>query len=128
MMPVGCHSLIHSIDRVGGWISEYTRASRTRRAISCVNWEPKSRIRIRLATTPSALPFRPVEGDELDMIRFEIEKRRRRSPEKPATSLTRIDDDGVAAAATLSLMRAPVDDEAVRLHGPGLYIPDVVHQ
>ncbi len=40
MMPVGFHSRIHSIVRVGGWISEYTRASRTRRAMSCVNCEP----------------------------------------------------------------------------------------
>ena len=47
MMPLGDHSRIHSKDRVGGWISEYTRSSRMRRAMSCVYWEPKSRIRIR---------------------------------------------------------------------------------
>src|ERR1017187_5082932 len=46
MMPVGFHALIHSSERVGGWISEYTRASRTRRAMSWVNWLPQSRIRI----------------------------------------------------------------------------------
>jgi len=40
MMPVGFQSRIHWVLRVGGWISEYTRASRTRRAMSCVYCEP----------------------------------------------------------------------------------------
>ena len=30
-----------------GWISQYTPASRTRRAMSCVTWEPKSTMRTR---------------------------------------------------------------------------------
>jgi hypothetical protein len=34
MIAVGFHSRIHSSERVGGWISEKTRASRTRRAMS----------------------------------------------------------------------------------------------
>src|SRR5512139_4351146 len=32
-----------------GWISQYTPHSRTRRAINCVYWAPKSRIRMRCA-------------------------------------------------------------------------------
>ncbi len=40
MMPVGFQARIQSAVRVGGWISEYTRASRTRRAMSCVYCEP----------------------------------------------------------------------------------------
>src|SRR6266480_7880161 len=51
MMPVGFQSRIHSTVRLGGWISEYTRASRTRRAINWVNCEPKSMMRIRLLIT-----------------------------------------------------------------------------
>ena len=53
MIAVGFHARIHSSYRVGGWISENTRASRTRRAINCVNCEPQSRIRIR-DVAPSA--------------------------------------------------------------------------
>jgi hypothetical protein len=34
MIPLGRHSRIHSTVRDGGWISQYTWASRTRRAIS----------------------------------------------------------------------------------------------
>ena len=60
MIPVGFHARIHARSRVHGWISEYTRASRTRRAMSCVNCEPQSRIRMRLVpasvTLPVALP------------------------------------------------------------------------
>ena len=48
MIPVGFQSRIQSTLRLGGWISEYTRASRTRRAINWVNCEPKSMMRIRL--------------------------------------------------------------------------------
>jgi hypothetical protein len=40
MMPRGAHSRIQSTETVGGWISQYTRSSRTRRAMSCVNCEP----------------------------------------------------------------------------------------
>ena len=42
MIPVGFQSRTHSTScaRAGGWISEYTRASRTRRAMSWVNCEP----------------------------------------------------------------------------------------
>jgi putative ABC transport system permease protein len=46
MIPFGFQSRIHCTVREGGWISQYTCASRTRRAISCVNWDPKSTIRM----------------------------------------------------------------------------------
>jgi len=46
MMPLGFQSRIHCTVRVGGWISQYTCASRTRRAMSWVYWEPKSMMRI----------------------------------------------------------------------------------
>ena len=46
MMPFGANSRMNASLTSFGWISQYTCASRTRRAISCVTWEPKSRIRI----------------------------------------------------------------------------------
>src|ERR1700761_1710551 len=46
MMPLAPNERMNSSDTSLGWISQYTCASRTRRAISCVTWEPKSRMRI----------------------------------------------------------------------------------
>mmetsp|Transcript_26318 Transcript_26318/g.62508 ORF Transcript_26318/g.62508 Transcript_26318/m.62508 type:complete len:499 (-) Transcript_26318:2047-3543(-) len=45
MMALGAKALMKSSDTSFGWISQYTEASRTRRAMSCVTWEPKSRMR-----------------------------------------------------------------------------------
>ena len=45
-MPLGANSRMKASLTSFGWISQKTCASRTRRAISCVTWEPKSRIRI----------------------------------------------------------------------------------
>ena len=39
-MPRGDHDRTQSMERVGGWISQYTPDSRMRRAMSCVNCEP----------------------------------------------------------------------------------------
>src|SRR5688572_1146250 len=47
MIPRGASSRIFASGTLNGWISEYTFCSRTRRAISCVYWPPKSRIRMR---------------------------------------------------------------------------------
>src|SRR5260221_8496504 len=45
MMPLGAKALILAASTDwNGWISQYTPASRTRRAISWVTWEPKSTI------------------------------------------------------------------------------------
>src|SRR5512134_1253456 len=44
--PFGANARTKSSLTSAGWISQYTLASRTRRAISCVTCEPKSRIRI----------------------------------------------------------------------------------
>src|SRR5687767_9921764 len=46
MMPLGANSRMNASDTSFGWNSQYTCDSRTRRAMSCVTWEPKSRIRI----------------------------------------------------------------------------------
>ena len=46
MIPFGANSRTNSSLTSFGWISQKTCASRTRRAISCVTCEPKSRIRI----------------------------------------------------------------------------------
>src|SRR3989344_1078153 len=46
MMPRGANFFISSIDVSHEYNSQYTPASRTRRAISCVYCAPKSRIRI----------------------------------------------------------------------------------
>jgi len=43
MMPTGFRARIFSIGVFGGHTSEYTDSSRRRRAISCVNCDPKSR-------------------------------------------------------------------------------------
>ena len=45
--PRGAKARMSSSLMSNGWISQYTPISRTRRAISWVYWEPKSRIRIR---------------------------------------------------------------------------------
>ncbi len=45
-MPAGFHRRISSAEEFGGRTTENTRASRTRRAISCVYWPPKSRMTI----------------------------------------------------------------------------------
>src|SRR5688572_3764632 len=44
--PSAAYARIHSSVTSQGWTSERTWASRTRRAMSCVTWEPKSRMRI----------------------------------------------------------------------------------
>src|SRR5271155_608667 len=46
IIPRGFSARIFSGAKLNGWISQYTLASRTRRAMSCVYWLPKSRIRI----------------------------------------------------------------------------------
>jgi hypothetical protein len=46
MTPLGCIAAKASAAFWNGTISEYTPSSRTRRAISCVTWEPKSMMRI----------------------------------------------------------------------------------
>src|SRR3972149_6402304 len=59
MMPRAPKARTNSSATSCGWISQYTLASRTRRAISCVYCAPKSRIRI-LWCTPRL--FHPVVG------------------------------------------------------------------
>src|SRR5262245_18476982 len=49
MMPRAPKALTSPSAMSHGWISQYTPLSRTRRAISCVYWAPKSRIRMRCA-------------------------------------------------------------------------------
>ena len=46
IIPEGFSLSIFSSADQYGTISQYTESSRTRRPISCVYWEPKSRIRI----------------------------------------------------------------------------------
>jgi hypothetical protein len=48
-MPLGAKARISASSVSQDRISEYTPISRMRRAISCVYWEPKSRISRRLA-------------------------------------------------------------------------------
>src|SRR4051812_35137061 len=91
MIPVGRQSLIHSTVRVGGWISEYTRASRTRRAMSCVNCDPMSRMRMR-ELMASVLPLRSVECEELHLLGVEVEQRGARRSEHPPACLARVHD------------------------------------
>src|SRR5262245_64090613 len=47
MIALGLCFFTSAIEAVPGRISENTPCSRTRRAMSCVYWEPKSRIRTR---------------------------------------------------------------------------------
>src|SRR3954469_23016152 len=53
-MPAGLRAAISAAVAVCGTISEYTFASRTRRAISCAYWAPKSTTRTGLASVPDA--------------------------------------------------------------------------
>src|SRR5260221_1428430 len=48
--PLAPNSRTKSSETSQGWISQYTFASRTRRAINCVTCDPKSRIRILSCT------------------------------------------------------------------------------
>src|SRR5258708_19810734 len=43
--PLAPNSRTKASETSQGWTSQYTFASRTRRAMSCVYWAPKSRIR-----------------------------------------------------------------------------------
>src|SRR5512134_1234465 len=56
MMPAGANDRMNPAPTLNGWISLYTRNSRTRRAISIVYWDPKSRMRI----LPSTALLHPV--------------------------------------------------------------------
>src|SRR5215472_12284336 len=49
MTPRGAKARTSASLTSQGWISQYTPSSRTRRAMSCVYWAPKSRISMRCA-------------------------------------------------------------------------------
>src|SRR5262245_53098790 len=55
MIPSGRRRRISSSGRLYGWISEYTLSSRTRRAMSCVYCDPKSRMRTTSRPSPALL-------------------------------------------------------------------------
>src|SRR5688500_17881094 len=133
MMPVGFQSRTHCAERVEGWISEYTRASRTRRAISCVNWDPKSRSRILAALMwwwrpvgvehlqfrqcwcvqrASELPLGAVQSDEVHLLGIQVEDRGAGRPVHPAAGLAGIHDERVALLLQALLVREAVDDDA----------------
>src|SRR4051794_6135088 len=59
-MPIGRRRRTSSAEIVAGTISEYTRASRTRRAINCAYWAPKSTT--STVCSPTAKP--PTTGPE----------------------------------------------------------------
>src|SRR5687767_4370312 len=138
MMPLGFHRRTKSTETVGGWISEYTRASRTRRAMSWVNWDPKSRMRIRsvmvgrrvegedgdtTTTVPrpprasSAGPLGGIQLDELDALRRDVEQRCGWRAEEPSAPFARVDHQGIAPRLHLLHVRASVDDDGVGMHG-----------
>src|SRR5205814_8038480 len=104
MMPVGFHSRIQSTLRLGGWISEYTRASRTRRAISCVNCDPKSRMRIRELMISSEFPLLASQREELDFLRVEIEHGGAGCSVQPSAALAGVHDECVAGRLERLLM------------------------
>ncbi len=54
-MPAGAISRMRATGRSQGWISLYTFSSRTRRAMSCVYCEPKSRIRMVCTVFPQVV-------------------------------------------------------------------------
>ncbi len=56
MIAAGDFATISATDMVCGTISEYTCASRTRRAISCAYWAPKSTTRTVSRVTGRAYP------------------------------------------------------------------------
>src|SRR6185437_1504854 len=120
MMPEGFHSRTHSSVRVGGWISQYTRASRTRRAISCVYCAPKSRIRI-LSGFIQLSKF-----DDFHFARVEIDERSGARAVQPAASLARVQDQRIAPALHLDLMRAAMEYEVVLVQRPLMHLADVV--
>src|SRR6185437_9696370 len=121
MMPEGFHSRTHSSVRVGGWISQYTRASRTRRAISCVYCAPKSRIRILSGFIQLS------EFYDFHFARIQIDERSCARPVQPATCLTRIQDQRVSPALHLDRMRAAMEHEVVLVQRTLMHLTDVVN-
>src|ERR687894_936733 len=83
---------------------------------------------MRLEATRSKPPLGAVEGQELDLLGLEVENRAGRRPVNPSARFARIDDQRLAPRPGFLLVRAAVDDQAVRLHRPGLYFADVVHE
>src|SRR5512134_2049440 len=64
MMPAGANDRMNPAPTLNGWISLYTRNSRTRRAISIVYWDPKSRMRILRSTALLHPVVRGFLGDD----------------------------------------------------------------
>ena len=62
MIPAGFRRRISSRGIEKGWISQYTFSSRTRRAMSWVYWEPKSRTTIMGGPSRDGAPARPSRG------------------------------------------------------------------
>ncbi len=62
MIPFGCFASISAIGIVRGTISEYTRASRTRRAISCAYCAPKSTTSTVSCTPVTSTPLLRASG------------------------------------------------------------------
>src|SRR3712207_4789717 len=85
-------------------------------------------MRMRFVTVRSEFPLRAVQGHELDAARVEVEHRARGRAVQPAAPLARVDDERVAARPALAPVRAPVDDQPVRLDRAGLDVADVVHE
>src|SRR5512139_1175327 len=64
MIPAGAKERTNSVPTLNGWISLYTRSSRTRRAISIVYCDPKSRMRTRPSTALLHPVVRGFLGDD----------------------------------------------------------------
>src|SRR5579875_465291 len=88
-MPLGLSAAIFSGARSKGWISQYTLASRTRRAISWVYWLPKSRIRIMTSHPPRAQSY--------SYNHFRAPPRGRSASTSAASSLLRLPGGGFGA-------------------------------
>src|SRR5438874_10806725 len=94
--------------------------------MSWVNCDPMSRMRIREVT--SEFPLRCVEVEKLHLSGIEVENRRAGRPVQPAACLAGIHYQRIALRLHGLLMRKPVHDEAVRLHGAFLDFADVMHE
>src|SRR5450432_3829028 len=68
MTPFGAKSRTNSSLTSFGWISQNTCASRTRRAMSCVTCEPKSRIRMRSCVMVSGVTARGLEAAAASVV------------------------------------------------------------
>src|SRR5688572_7256612 len=85
-------------------------------------------MRLAVSGTRSGSPLWIGQTDVLYFAGLEVENRGERRRVQPPTRFTGIDEQRVAAAGNVQLMRRPVHHVSVRLHRPPGHLAELVHQ